>query len=73
MDSATTTVILELKLDEGRLDGRVTNVHGTRSEFDGWLGLIRAIDGMFGTDAPATVAGDGLAPTHRQETTSAHH
>ena len=69
MDSANTTVILELKLEDGHLDGRVTNVHGSRNEFDGWLGLIGAIDAMFGTEAPTA-----LAPTiHQEEITRAHH
>jgi hypothetical protein len=54
MESATKTIILELRVDDGHLTGRATNVHGTRRDFDGWLGLIGAIDSSTGFDARGT-------------------
>ena len=68
MDSTTINVSLELRLEEGRLSGRATDQVGASREFDGWLGLIGAIDAVVGTDAGATTAND----TDDEETIRAH-
>lgn len=69
MNRAKTTVILELSLTEGHLSGRATDVEGTRQDFDGWLGLIGAIDGVVGQDAGSPIARE----TTEEEISRAHH
>ena len=44
MDDATLTVTLELRFDGDALSGRATGEDGVNVEFDGWLGLLAALD-----------------------------
>jgi hypothetical protein len=44
MEDATLTVTLELRIDGDSLSGRATGDGGEIVEFDGWLGLLAALD-----------------------------
>ena len=44
MDEPTLTVTLELRVDGDALSGRATGENGESIEFDGWLGLLAALD-----------------------------
>lgn len=46
MDGTTTTISLELQLDQNSLSGRASNGAGASREFSGWLGLLAAIDAL---------------------------
>jgi hypothetical protein len=50
MENATLTVTLELRFDGDALSGRATGSDGRTLEFDGWLGLLSALDAF----VPAT-------------------
>ena len=50
MDDATLTVTLELRLAGDALSGRATGSDGQTVDFDGWLGLLAALDAF----VPAT-------------------
>ena len=50
MDDATLTVTLELRFDGDALSGRATGDDGVSVDFDGWLGLLAALDAF----VPAT-------------------
>jgi hypothetical protein len=44
MDEATLTVTLELRIDGDAISGRATGDNGEIVAFDGWLGLLAALD-----------------------------
>ena len=50
MDDATWTVTLELRFDGDALSGRASGSDGRAVDFDGWLGLLSALDAF----VPAT-------------------
>ena len=50
MDDATLTVTLELRFDGDALSGRASGSDGRTVDFDGWLGLLAALDAF----VPAT-------------------
>jgi hypothetical protein len=50
MDGETTTIRLELRLEEGSLSGSASNGAGPSREFSGWLGLLAAIDALLSSD-----------------------
>jgi|KBSMisStandDraft_5_1062788.scaffolds.fasta_scaffold1513170_1 hypothetical protein len=50
MDDATLTVTLELRIDGEFISGRVIPEDGESLDFDGWLGLLAALDSL----VPAT-------------------
>jgi hypothetical protein len=54
MDDATLTVTLELRIDGDSLSGRATSDTGETVEFDGWLGLLGALDALVLTTSDAT-------------------
>ena len=46
MDSVVLTLELELHISGGSLSGRAVGDDGEVREFDGWLGLLAAIDAL---------------------------
>ena len=54
MDDATPTVTLELRFDGDALSGRATAGDGGNIEFDGWLGLLAALDAFVPTMSDAS-------------------
>jgi len=53
MDEETLTVTLELRLDGEFISGRATGESGEIVEFDGWLGLLAALDALVPTTSEA--------------------
>jgi len=49
MQSSTTTIHLELRLEDDSLSGHAVNGNGRR-EFTGWIGLLAAIDELIGAE-----------------------
>ena len=49
MESSTTTIRLELRIEDNCLSGLAVNGIGRR-EFTGWIGLLAAIDALIGAD-----------------------
>ena len=46
MDDAILTVTLELRIDGEFISGRVIREDGESFDFDGWLGLLAALDSL---------------------------
>ena len=46
MNEATLTVTLELRIDGDAMSGRATGDNGESVDFDGWLGLLAALDAL---------------------------
>jgi hypothetical protein len=46
MDDATLTVTLELRIDGDVISGRATGDNGEGIDFEGWLGLLGALDAL---------------------------
>jgi hypothetical protein len=46
VDDASFTVTLELRIDGEWLSGRAVGADGASVEFDGWLGLLAALDAL---------------------------
>ena len=58
MDDATSTVTLELRFDGDALSGRATGEDGVHIEFEGWLGLLAALDAFAPTMSDASSGRD---------------
>jgi hypothetical protein len=58
MDEATLNVTLELRIDGDALSGRAIREDGARIDFDGWLGLLAALDALVLTTFEATSGRD---------------
>ena len=54
MDDASFTVTLELRIDGEWLSGRAVRADGEAVEFDGWLGLLAALDALVQTTSAAS-------------------
>ena len=54
MDDATLTVTLELQIDGEFISGRATGSDGRMVDFDGWLGLLAALDSLVPATSDAT-------------------
>jgi hypothetical protein len=54
MDDASFTVTLELRLDGENISGRAVGDDGEAVEFDGWLGLLAALDALVQETAAAS-------------------
>jgi hypothetical protein len=58
MDDATLNVTLELRIDGDALSGRAIGEDGASIDFDGWLGLLAALDALVLTVFDATPGRD---------------
>ena len=54
VDDASITVTLELRIDGEWLSGRAVGGDGEAVEFDGWLGLLAALDALVQTTSAAS-------------------
>jgi len=54
MDDATLTATLELRIDGEFISGRVIGEDGESHDFDGWLGLLAALDALVPPMSDAT-------------------
>jgi hypothetical protein len=54
MDDETLTITLELRIEGELISGRATGRSGEIVEFDGWLGLLAALDALVLTTSEAS-------------------